>query len=776
MASLAASAAALATNVRVVCRVRPMDEREKKAGTVPAASASTERKEVALVRKVGGARQVRSSFHFDEVLASFSTQEDVFAATLQPLVGQVLAGYEATAFAYGQTGTGKTYTMEGEADSEERRGLMPRAVAAVLDALKGKEYVDHSVTVSYLEIYNEELSDLLSPTHGQQKLQLMDSCDSRGICCVGLSEVPVTTLADVLDLVKTAQERKRIAETRINARSSRSHCIFTMKVSCRRKVAVGELENCGKLHLIDLAGSECAKKAAWSTDEPGSKPALEQERERRNINQSLLTLGRVIAALRERTGRVPYRDSKLTRLLRDALGGSCKTVIIATISPALSAVDETSSTLTYAEQAAGIRNRPVASSLLRSRSGEVGGASSGSCSGGAGVSSTEWAEMEMKVAYLQQEVEEAQTALARKYQENQEWMDRAEKAEAELDEVRAALKESEAERGLLAEASHAVAQELGSTAGELAAARDALARELAELSNQRSSEEKVLELLKGQREALEAETLRAQGLLGAARQDLEAARAEVMSLKTAQDQAREQAVQEIANFARSQLAAVGQGLERSAAALCGLADGAHGAAGAAGEAFSLAAVSTVTTGSEVERAANEWSKGVAARCDAAGREAAEASEAAERRLAAAAERLSKLCPGAGERRLGGEAPAPDQAEDAQAAIYEDKPTNPQPSPETKHKAKAAPSAGAGAAMEATAPAVAQPAAWNAPGAKENCPAPRVATPRGGVHSARRPEQKLSSAGPQGHEKAGGKLARAASGELQGARAALREVN
>jgi hypothetical protein len=216
-----------------------------------------------------------------------------------------------------------------------------------------------------------------------------------------------------------------------------------MKVKCRREVGTGELENVGKLHLVDLAGSECAKKAAWGMEDttgPGPKSGQlgatisEQERERRNINQSLLTLGRVIVALRERTGRVPFRDSKLTRLLETALGGSCKTVLIATISPALSSADETISTLNYADQASGIRNRPVASSLFRTmmRSPSSGpsfdhaGAAAGNASG---YSATEWVELEMKNAYLLAEVEEAQAALARKYQEAQEAIDRAEKAE-----------------------------------------------------------------------------------------------------------------------------------------------------------------------------------------------------------------------------------------------------------------------------------------------------------------------------------------------------------
>uniref|UniRef100_A0A7S4RSJ0 Kinesin motor domain-containing protein n=1 Tax=Alexandrium monilatum TaxID=311494 RepID=A0A7S4RSJ0_9DINO len=432
-----------ASGVKVVCRLRPMNEREKKVGTVPAATASTERREVSVVRMLGGTRKVVSNFHFDGVLTSFSSQSEVYQSTLSPLIGEVLAGYEATAFAYGQTGTGKTYTMEGEVESDEGRGLVPRAAAAVIDALSGGKYTDYSVTVSYLEIYNEELSDLLAPPHmQQQKLDLKDGGGGRGVCCQGLSEVPVSSVNDILELVHRAQERRRVAETRINARSSRSHSIFTMKVRCRRAVSTGELENVGKLHLVDLAGSECAKKATPAVEAgapaAGARPAgqaglAEEERERKSINQSLLTLGRVITALRDGSGRVPYRDSKLTRLLQDSLGGKCKTVIIATISPALGAVEETISTLTYAEQASGIQNRPVASSLLRSlryANGEVKGDGSGT-----GQGTCDFAELEMKVAYLTQEVEEAQAALARKYREAQEQAERAQCAEERLADV-----------------------------------------------------------------------------------------------------------------------------------------------------------------------------------------------------------------------------------------------------------------------------------------------------------------------------------------------------
>eukprot|EP00658_Telonema_sp_P-2_P050197 TRINITY_DN38242_c0_g1_i1.p1 TRINITY_DN38242_c0_g1~~TRINITY_DN38242_c0_g1_i1.p1 ORF type:complete len:380 (+),score=157.16 TRINITY_DN38242_c0_g1_i1:229-1368(+) len=186
------------------------------------------------------------------------------------------------------------------------------------------------------------------------------------------------------------------------------------------------METVGKLHLVDLAGSECAK----SADGAGKENAA-QARERRNINSSLLTLGRVISALRQRdeskgndAGRIPYRDSKLTRLLQESLGGRCKTVIIATLSPSVLSVDETLSTLNYAQAAHGIQNKPVATSFMKGISAGNGNATS--CQG--------WHEMEVKMQYLNTQVEEAQAALARKHQLYAEATERAEVAETQRDE------------------------------------------------------------------------------------------------------------------------------------------------------------------------------------------------------------------------------------------------------------------------------------------------------------------------------------------------------
>eukprot|EP01050_Picozoa_sp_SAG11_P005995 SAG11_NODE_448_length_9392_cov_17.782978_3_plen_247_part_00 len=194
----------------------------------------------------------------------------------------------------------------------------------------------------------------------------------KGVYCRGLLKKCVTSVADVIEIIHAAQARRSISETKMNKASSRSHCLFTMEVESQEKTEGGfVMSRLGKLHLVDLAGSECAKSA-------GTESAS-QERERKNINTSLLSLGRVIMALKQKSPVIPYRDSKLTRLLQESLGGCCKTCIIATVSPSVLCVDESMQTLKYAQQAHGIENKPT----FISRMGKVdssrgdGGASSG---------------------------------------------------------------------------------------------------------------------------------------------------------------------------------------------------------------------------------------------------------------------------------------------------------------------------------------------------------------------------------------------------------------
>jgi kinesin family protein 11 len=398
----------------------------------------------------------------------------------------VLAGYESTVFAYGQTGTGKTHTMEGDISSDEHMGVIPRASKEIFAALQKDQYFDSSVTVSYLEIYNEELADLLvdqdlsassKPTSKiQQKQQKQDTlmiCEDkskrgRGMYCRGLSEVHVKTAEDILDVLQGASERRQVGETKMNKTSSRSHCLFTLTVATKERTLDGMvMERTGKLHMVDLAGSECAKTAGNSTST--------KERERKNINQSLLTLGRVITSLRDKAGRIPYRDSKLTRLLQESLGGRCKTVIIATVSPSVLCCEETLSTLSYAQRAHGIKTKPVSS--LRCIAGVAGSGGGGSTGGeldpwttNEGVTMDTFRQMETRLQYMEAQVSEAQGALGRKHdqmktavEEAGELRTRLVGIQDEVTEAKASLEAAEEEREQVKEELRGTAEKLGQT-------------------------------------------------------------------------------------------------------------------------------------------------------------------------------------------------------------------------------------------------------------------------------------------------------------------------
>jgi hypothetical protein len=445
------------SSVKVAVRLRPMNKKEEMQGTLPVVNASSVDNTITAI-KGNGRGQQRSSFNFDNVFSSYTTQEQVFESTLKPVINDVLQGFESTVFAYGQTGTGKTHTMEGNLSNPDQYGVIPRAAESIFEVLNRPEYISHSIVVSYLEIYNEELCDLLSdeahippkgsPRKSINKLEIFSGKD--GVVCRGLTERTVESAADVLAVMNKAQQHRKIGETKMNKQSSRSHCVFTMRLRAKKRLGDGNIfDTRGKLHLVDLAGSECAKSAAIdrigiprgdrSIGSHDSRDEISRERgrERSNINRSLLTLGRVIIMLKEQSQskhpqnvRIPYRDSKLTRILQDALGGRCKTVVIATVSPSVLSIEETMSTLNYAQSASGIINKPVAVSYLSVNSGASRTVSSADTND---IKSVEhWQEMEMRMEYLQSQVEEAQAALARQYREQKGIIDRAEKAEEEL--------------------------------------------------------------------------------------------------------------------------------------------------------------------------------------------------------------------------------------------------------------------------------------------------------------------------------------------------------
>ncbi|CRK86248.1 CLUMA_CG000163, isoform A [Clunio marinus] len=342
-------------NIQVYVRIRPTNAREKLIRSNEVVEVQGPRDVIA--KQMLDSRTTKR-FSFDRAFGMDSQQHEVYAAVVSPMIDEVLSGYNCTVFAYGQTGTGKTYTMVGEEqptltstqEDASNVGIIPRALNHLFDELRLME-VEFAMRVSYLELYNEELCDLLS-SDDSAKIRIYDDVSKKGSVIVqGLEEIPVRCKSDVYRLLAKGQERRKTAATLMNAQSSRSHTVFSILVHIKENGNDGEeMLKIGKLNLVDLAGSENISKA-------GNEKGI-RTRESVNINQSLLTLGRVITALVERTPHIPYRESKLTRLLQESLGGRTKTSIIATVSPGHKDLEETLSTLDYAHRAKNIQNKP----------------------------------------------------------------------------------------------------------------------------------------------------------------------------------------------------------------------------------------------------------------------------------------------------------------------------------------------------------------------------------------------------------------------------------
>ncbi|KAH7511228.1 hypothetical protein FEM48_Zijuj02G0085600 [Ziziphus jujuba var. spinosa] len=344
-------------NVQVLVRC---SEDETRLHTPVVISCNESRREVCAVQNIAN-KQIDRTFAFDRVFGPSSQQKELYEQAVSPIVNEVLEGYNCTIFAYGQTGTGKTYTMEGGSRKKNGEfpsdaGVIPRAVKQIFDILEAQN-AEYSLKVTFLELYNEEITDLLAPEEttkfiddkSKKPIALME--DGRGGVFVrGLEEEIVCTANEIYKILEKGSAKRRTAETLLNKQSSRSHSIFSITIHIKECTPEGEeMIKCGKLNLVDLAGSENISRS-------GAREG--RAREAGEINKSLLTLGRVINALVEHSGHVPYRDSKLTRLLRDSLGGKTKTCIIATISPSIHCLEETLSTLDYAHRAKNIKNKP----------------------------------------------------------------------------------------------------------------------------------------------------------------------------------------------------------------------------------------------------------------------------------------------------------------------------------------------------------------------------------------------------------------------------------
>uniref|UniRef100_A0A8B9IPJ5 Kinesin-like protein n=1 Tax=Anser cygnoides TaxID=8845 RepID=A0A8B9IPJ5_ANSCY len=274
---------------------------------------------------------------------------ELYDETFRPLVDSVLQGFNGTIFAYGQTGTGKTYTMEGVRGDPEKRGVIPNSFDHIFTHISRSQNQQYLVRASYLEIYQEEIRDLLSKDQSK-RLELKERPDT-GVYVKDLSSFVTKSVKEIEHVMNVGNQNRSVGATNMNEHSSRSHAIFVITIECSELGLDGENHiRVGKLNLVDLAGSERQAK----TGAQG-----ERLKEATKINLSLSALGNVISALVDgKSTHIPYRDSKLTRLLQDSLGGNAKTVMVANIGPASYNVEETLTTLRYANRAKNIKNKP----------------------------------------------------------------------------------------------------------------------------------------------------------------------------------------------------------------------------------------------------------------------------------------------------------------------------------------------------------------------------------------------------------------------------------
>ncbi|XP_041661207.1 kinesin-like protein KIF3C isoform X2 [Cheilinus undulatus] len=340
-------------SVKVVVRCRPLNRKEESNGPAGGIVQMDLRLGQVILRNPRApASEPMKTFTFDAVYDANSKQRDLYDESVRPLIDSVLAGFNGTIFAYGQTGTGKTYTMQGAWLDPEKRGVIPNAFDHVFTHIsRSQSDKQYLVRASYLEIYLEEIRDLLDPNHGSARaLELRESPDS-GVYVRDLTSCVCKSIKEIEEVMNVGNQARAVGATDMNEHSSRSHALFLITVECSQPGPDGRKHiRVGRLNLVDLAGSERQAKTGVQG---------ERLKEAAKINLSLSALGNVISALADgRSGHVPYRDSKLTRLLQDSLGGNAKTVMVATLGPSAQHYDETLTTLRYANRAKNIQNQP----------------------------------------------------------------------------------------------------------------------------------------------------------------------------------------------------------------------------------------------------------------------------------------------------------------------------------------------------------------------------------------------------------------------------------
>ncbi|XP_041091285.1 kinesin-like protein KIFC1 isoform X3 [Polyodon spathula] len=332
-------------NIRVFCRVRPLLDGVQQQSSF---EIQPQDKTIVLVKTeeshIGKEKELHKyPFKFDHVFPPQCSQQQVFSE-ISLLVQSALDGYNVCSFAYGQTGSGKTYTMEGpDVLAGEEMGMIPRAVQQIFQAAcrlreQGWEY---QFTASFLEIYNETIRDLLVSNKTPKKMdyEIKRASPTADIRVTNLKYIPVSSEEEVLGLIKLAKQNRSTARTQINDVSSRSHSVFQLRIEGKnsaRDVSCNSI-----LSLVDLAGSERVQKSQSTGD---------RLKEMKSINASLTNLGLVFSALASKDGFVPYRNSKLTYLLQDCLGGNSKTLMFVNISPEIESFNESLNSLRFASK------------------------------------------------------------------------------------------------------------------------------------------------------------------------------------------------------------------------------------------------------------------------------------------------------------------------------------------------------------------------------------------------------------------------------------------
>ncbi|XP_039861733.1 kinesin-like protein KIF17 isoform X1 [Simochromis diagramma] len=335
-------------SVKVVVRCRPLNDREKALSCKMVLTMDLQRCQC-FIEKPGAVDEPPKQFTFDGTYYIDQTTEQMYNEIAYPLVEGVTEGYNGTIFAYGQTGSGKSFTMQGVSEPATQKGVIPRAFEHIFESIQCAENTKFLVRASYLEIYNEEIRDLLG-SDAKQRLELKEHPE-RGVYVRDLSMHTVHSVGECERIIEKGWRNRAVGYTLMNKDSSRSHSIFTIHLEiCSTDSSGQDHLRAGKLNLVDLAGSERQSKTGATG---------ERLREATKINLSLSALGNVISALVDGRSRyIPYRDSKLTRLLQDSLGGNTRTLMIACLSPADNNYEESLSTLRYANRAKSIQNRP----------------------------------------------------------------------------------------------------------------------------------------------------------------------------------------------------------------------------------------------------------------------------------------------------------------------------------------------------------------------------------------------------------------------------------